>query len=212
MPRSWSSRRLCSASFSPEHGSRGGGPDAWTISTSAVTLRSAVIANASERRGPRRLRFSTYPPIGPDALPTRAGFSTARPPYIRMTGSSTEGEDVMQEALFDAYRKLPAQFGTDPTRAWRRPNDRLWRARVSRFSGNPFEATGLVGTPPSDFLNNAEPASLEFSDLRQKNGGRRTRATTLELARRCRFGSSGRRWYRPRAVLGGEGSYCRRQT
>ena len=51
----------------------------------------------------------------------------------------------------------------------------------------------VFSTMPSPPLNNAEPASLEFSYLRQKNGGRRASATALELARRCRFGGSRRR-------------------
>ena len=74
----------------------------------------------------------------------------------RMTGSAMDGEDVMQEALFEAYRKLDAYDDSRPLNPWlfriahNRCIDFLRRREVRQ------EAEAAVLAP--DFVQPAEPA------------------------------------------------------
>src|SRR3984957_2521709 len=74
----------------------------------------------------------------------------------RMTGSSLDGEDVMQEALFEAYRKLDSYDDRRPLNPWlfriahNRCIDFLRRREVRQ------EAEAAVLAP--DFVQPAEPA------------------------------------------------------
>ena len=96
-------------------------------------------------------------------------ISTLRPSLhrycARMTGSVSEGEDVVQEALFHAYRKLDTFDDTRPMKAWlfriahNRCIDLLRRRGVREETEARIEATDVV--EPIDPLGPALNRAVE---------------------------------------------------
>src|SRR5215813_15559937 len=78
----------------------------------------------------------------------------------RMTGSVMDGEDVVQEALFDAYRKLDKFDDSRPLKPW------LFRIAHNRCidflrkRGVRVEAESAAMSP--DMVDALEPAGLEL--------------------------------------------------
>jgi RNA polymerase sigma-70 factor (ECF subfamily) len=72
----------------------------------------------------------------------------------RMTGSAIDGEDVVQESLFEAYRKLDQFDGSRPLQPWlyRIAHNRcidFLRRRAVRHRAETFVATEVAETVPS---------------------------------------------------------------
>ena len=72
----------------------------------------------------------------------------------RMTGSALDGEDVMQEAMFEAYRKLDAFDGSRPLGPWlfRIAHNRcidFLRRRASPGGGRSRRGGAGIGPRPS---------------------------------------------------------------
>src|SRR5258705_7747868 len=78
----------------------------------------------------------------------------------RMTGSVMDGEDVVQETLFDAYRKLDKFDESRPLKPW------LFRIAHNRCidflrrKGVRYEAEAAAAMP--DALSPAQPTSLDI--------------------------------------------------
>jgi RNA polymerase sigma-70 factor (ECF subfamily) len=85
----------------------------------------------------------------------------------RMTGSVSEGEDVVQEALFHAYRKLDTFDDTRPLKAWlfriahNRCIDVLRRRGVREETEAQVEATAPVSIEPIDPVGPALGRAVE---------------------------------------------------
>jgi RNA polymerase sigma-70 factor (ECF subfamily) len=105
------------------------------------------------------------PPRGPFETRYVAFLETItqlRPPLhrycARMTGSVMDGEDVVQEALFEAYRKLPTFDESRPLKPWlfRIAHNRCIDFLRRRGARGEAEATAAV----PDTILPAEPSSL----------------------------------------------------
>jgi len=86
----------------------------------------------------------------------------------RMTGSISEGEDVVQEALFHAYRRLDTFDDSRPLKAWllriahNRCVDLLRRRGVREETESQVEAAASVSVEPTDPVGPALGRAVEY--------------------------------------------------
>jgi RNA polymerase sigma factor (sigma-70 family) len=85
-----------------------------------------------------------------------------------MTGSISEGEDVVQEALFHAYRRLDTFDDTRPLKAWlfriahNRCIDFLRQRGVREETESQIEAAASVSVEPTDPVGPALGRAVEY--------------------------------------------------